>query len=87
MKRRTVIGGLIAAPALLVSMPTQASSGAVATGAVVETLILVLAKDSLRHGGRLSLALTKKNEPNISRVLYNKLREDFPDVREYSGNH
>jgi len=63
-------------------------STALSTGnsSLVETLILVLGKDALKHEELLSLALTKKNEPNMARVLYNKLRGEVPDVRGFSGS-
>lgn len=50
---------------------------------LIETLVLVLGKDVLVRKELVSLALSKKAEPNIARVLYNSLREYLPEVRDY----
>jgi len=56
-----------------------------ANSSLVETLILVLGKDALDQKTLISMALSKRNEPNMERVLYNTLREYLPEVRAYSG--
>lgn len=53
---------------------------------LVETVVLVLGEKTAEHHKLLEVALDKsKSNKNIERVLYNKLREDVPEVRGYVG--
>lgn len=56
---------------------------AVETGddSLVETLILVLADRTIDYPDLLALAISKRDNPEIARALYNKLRESVPAVR------
>lgn len=53
---------------------------------LVETVVLVLGEKTAEHHKLLEVALVKsKFNKNVERVLYNKLREDVPEVRGYVG--
>ena len=54
---------------------------------LVETLILILGNKSIDHPElvRLAIELSRDNE-QIQRVLYNKLREHVDEVRDYKGD-
>lgn len=52
---------------------------------VLETLVVCLDKDILGKPNLVTLALKHKNDPRLTRALYNTLRNDLPEVRHYKG--
>ncbi len=52
---------------------------------LTETLILVMGPDVLNNQELLSAALSMRDDPRVGKALYNKLREQLPEVRTFRG--
>ncbi|GGG56075.1 hypothetical protein GCM10011403_11540 [Pseudohongiella nitratireducens] len=53
---------------------------------LIETVLLALGERAVEYQDLLEVALEKsRNNKNLHRVLYNKLREAVPEVRGYVG--
>ena len=54
---------------------------------LIETVLIILGEQALNYDSLLQLSLEKsKTSKNIHRVLYNNLREELPQVRDYVGD-